>query len=96
MSRKQLIKQLRKRNPKLNQSELETSLDVFSASISDGLKKGNNVEIRGLGRWFCKTLKENFNARNPKTNKLIYVPERVKIKFRASKKLKKKLIYEKN
>lgn len=89
MSRKQLIKQLRKRNPKLNQSELETSLDVFSASISDGLKKGNNVEIRGLGRWFCKTLKENFNARNPSTNDLIYKPERVKVRFRPAKKLKK-------
>ena len=89
MSRKQLIKQLRKRNPKLNQSELETTLDVFSASISDGLKKGNNVEIRGLGRWFCKTLKENFKAKNPSTNELIYKPERVKIRFRPSKKLKK-------
>ena len=89
MSRKQLIKQLRKRNPKLNQSELETTLDVFSASISDGLKKGNNVVIKGLGRWFCKTLKENFNARNPATNELIYKPERTKIRFKASKKLNK-------
>ena len=89
MSRKQLIKQLRKRNPKLNRSELEISLDVFSASISDGLKKGYNVEIRGLGRWFCKTLKENFNARNPSTNDLIYKTERVKVRFRPAKKLKK-------
>ena len=68
---------------------MEISLDVFSASISDGLKKGYNVEIRGLGRWFCKTLKENFNARNPSTNDLIYKPERVKVRFRPAKKLKK-------
>ena len=89
MSRKQLIKQLRKQNPQLNQSELETVLDVFSRSISEGLKKGNNIEIRGLGRWFCRKLKENFNARNPSTNNLIYKPERVKVRFRASKNLKK-------
>ena len=89
MSRKQLIKQLRKQNPQLNQSELETVLDVFSRSISEGLKKGNNIEIRGLGRWFCRKLKENFNARNPSTNNLIYKPERVKVRFRPAKKLKK-------
>ena len=89
MSRKQLIKQLRKQNPQLNQSELETVLDVFSRSISEGLKKGNNIEIRGLGRWFCRKLKENFNARNPSTNNLIYKPERVKVRFKPAKKLKK-------
>ena len=89
MSRKQLIKQLQEQNPQLNQSELETILNIFSSSISEGLKKGNSVEIRGLGRWFCRNLKENFNARNPSTNDLIYKPERVKIRFRPAKKLKK-------
>ena len=48
-----------------------------------------NVEIRGFGRFFRKKLKENYNARNPKTNELIYKPERVKVRFRASKKLNK-------
>ena len=88
MSRKQLIKQLKDKNPKLNQSELETVLDIFSKSIFDGLKKGYSVEIRGLGRWFCKKLRENFNARDPSTNNLIYKPERVKVRFRPAKKLK--------
>ena len=88
MSRKQLIKQLKDKNPKLNQSELETVLDIFSKSIFDALKKGYSVEIRGLGRWFCKKLRENFNARDPSTNNLIYKPERVKVRFRPAKKLK--------
>ena len=89
MSRKKLIKQLKDKNPKLSNSELEKILDIFSESISDALKNGNNVEIRGLGRWYCKKLKENFNARNPATNELIYKPERVKIRFKPAKKLKK-------
>ena len=89
MSRSRLIKQLKEKNPKLNNSELEEIIDVFSKSISDALKDGNSVEIRGLGRLFCKRLKENFNARNPANNELIYKPERVKIRFRASKKLNK-------
>ena len=64
-------------------------IDTFSESISNAIKKGDIVEIRGLGRWYFKRLKENFNARNPSTNELIYKPERVKVRFRASKKLNK-------
>ena len=89
MSRQKLIKQLKEKNPQLNQIELETIVDVFSQSISSALKKGKNVEIRGLGRWYCKKLRENFNARNPKKNELIYKTERYKVRFRSSKNLKK-------
>ncbi len=89
MSRAKLIKQLKEKNPALNKLELKIIIDIFSESISNALKKGNAVEIRGLGRWYSKKLKENFNARNPATNELIYKPERVKIRFRASKKLNK-------
>jgi len=89
LSRQKLIKQLKKKNIKLNQSELETVIDIFCKGISDALTKGKNVEIRNWGRFYTKKLKENFNARNPATNELIYKPERVKIRFRASKKLNK-------
>ena len=89
MSRSKLIKQLKKKNSNLNHSEIENIINIFTNSISDALKKANDVEIRGLGRWHCKKLKENFNARNPKTNELIYKPERIKIRFRSSKKLNK-------
>lgn len=63
-------------------------LDTFSNSIFEALNKGKAVEIRGFGRWHGKKLKENFNARNPSTNELLYRPERVKIRFKPSKKLK--------
>ncbi len=89
MSRKKLINQLKEKNPKLSQSELNSIIDIFSESIFNALKNGNAVEIRGLGRWYHKTLKENYNARNPATNELIYKPERVKIRFKTSKKLSK-------
>ena len=89
MSRIKLIKQLKEKNPKLNKSELEVILDTFSNEISKALENGNNVEIRGFGRWYSKKLKENYNARNPATNELLYKPERIKIRFRSSKKLNK-------
>ena len=49
---------------------------------------GKKVEIRGFGTFFVKKIKENHSARNPRTGELIYVPERNKVRFRASKKLK--------
>jgi nucleoid DNA-binding protein len=87
LSRQKLIRQLKKKNPKINQSDIADIIDIFSENISKALKNGQNVEIRGLGRWYFKKLKENFNARNPATNELIYKPERTKLRFRASKKL---------
>ena len=89
MSRKRLIKLLKDKNPKLNQLEIEKILNTFSKSIFNSLKNGKSVEIREIGRWYLKTLKENFNARNPATNELIYKPERVKVRFKPSKNLKR-------
>ena len=89
MSRKRLIKLLKDKNPELNQFEIEKILNAFSKSIFNSLKNGKSVEIREIGRWYLKTLKENFNARNPATNELIYKPERVKLRFKPSKNLKR-------
>ena len=91
MSRIKLIKKLKEKNPQLNKFELESVIDAFSKTVSNALISGKNVEIRGLGRWYLKKLKENFNARNPLTNELIYKPERVKVRFRPSKKLNKRI-----
>ena len=91
MSRIKLIKKLKDKNPQLNKFELESAIDIFSKTVSNALISGKNVEIRGLGRWYLRKLKENFNARNPSTNELIYKPERVKVRFRSSKKLNKRI-----
>ena len=58
MSKVKLIKQLKNKNPKLNNLQINFLVDFFSESIADALTKGKNVEIRGLGRWYCKKLKE--------------------------------------
>ena len=89
MSRNKLIKKLREKNPKLNQVELETVIEVFTNSISDALKSGQECEIRNFGSFRLKKLNASANLRNPKKNELIYRPERVKVRFKASKKLNK-------
>tara|TARA_B100001093_G_scaffold449953_1_gene456444 strand:+ start:337 stop:618 length:282 start_codon:yes stop_codon:yes gene_type:complete len=89
LSRKKLIIQLKEKNPQLTKSQIENIIDNFSEAISNALKRGNTIEIRGLGRWYIKKLKENFNARNPATNEIIYKPERLKVRFKSSRNLKK-------
>lgn len=91
MSRKKIIKELKIKNPELSIIEIENVLDIFTESIVNALKDGEAVHLRRIGRFYLKKLKANANLRNPRTNKLIYRPERIKVRFKASKELNKKI-----
>ena len=91
MSRKELIKNLKKKNPNLNKSELENTIETFCKVILKALADDKNVELRGFGSFFKKKLKEKYSARNPKTGELIYIPEKNKLKFKPSKYLNIKI-----
>ena len=88
MSRPELIKQLKSKHPKLNNSQLEVIIDTFFKSIEDALLEKKVVFIRSFGTFFIKEIKESHNLRNPRTGELIYRPKRNKVRFRASKKFK--------
>ena len=88
MSRAEIVRRLKRKNPALSTSTVNIVIDSFCENICKALFKGKNIEIRGFGTFFIKRLKRNFSARNPKTGELIYVPERKKIRFKPSKKLK--------
>ena len=88
MSRPEIIKQLKKKNPELSQSEIENIINIFTETISGALKNHQSVELRGFGTFFVKEIKEKYSARNPRTGELIYVPKKNKVRFKASKKLK--------
>ncbi len=89
MSRPEIIKKLKLKYPKLNKPQLEAIIDTFFNSIEKALIKKQSVELRGFGTFYLREIKEKYSARNPKTGEVIYVPKKNKIRFRASKKLKK-------
>ena len=89
MSKQKLINRLKKKNSQLSYLEIETVLSIFTKCIIQALEKGHECEIRNFGSFRLSRLKANANLRNPSTNELIYKPERVKVKFKASKKLNK-------
>ena len=88
MSRPDLIKKLKFKHPKLNKPQLESIIDTFFQTIEDSLKEKKSVFLRGFGTFFFLEIKEKYSARDPRNGKLIYVPKRNKVRFRASKKFK--------
>ena len=88
MSRPKIIQKLKSKNPHIGKKNLEKILDIFLQQITESLLNKKPVEIRSLGTFFIKEIKEKKNARNPKTGEVIYVPKRNKVRFRASKRLK--------
>ena len=88
MSKPKIIKELKIKNPNINKKDLEKIFELFLQEIIDSLLSKKSIEIRSLGTFFIKEIKEKKQARNPKTGENIYVPKRNKIRFRASKRLK--------
>ena len=86
MSKKKLIKQLKEKNPPLNQSEIETVINTFSQNITETLKKGNSVEIRGFGTFSKKYIRPR-KFKNPKTKEVSYLGETATMHFKPSKSL---------
>ena len=74
----------------LTQVETKTIIECFLDSLVNGLMQGNNVEIRGFGRFKLKERKER-TARNPRTGESVSVSAGTKPVFEASKDLIKSL-----
>ena len=88
MSKPELIRKLKKKNPELHISDLHDIIDIFCESIEKALIDKKKVELRGFGTFFTKKIEAKYSARNPKTGEIIYVPEKIRIRFKASKKFK--------
>jgi integration host factor subunit beta len=87
----QIIKQLHQKHPALNRSQINTIVDIVLDTIVESLVRQKPVELRNFGRFTIRNLKARYNARNPKTSEIIYVPERKKVSFKMSKHLKQEI-----
>ena len=88
MSKPKIIQKLKTKNSGITKENLEKIFGIFIDQITNSLLNKRSIEIRSLGTFFVKEIKEKKQARNPKTGEIIYVPKRNKIRFRASKRLK--------
>jgi len=68
-------------------TQAEAVVDGIIITITDTLKKGEEVSIAGLGIFSVKDRAERM-ARNPRTGEAVKVPAMKVPKFRAAKSLK--------
>ena len=89
MSKKNILNRLKRKYPQINVDQISQIYEKFIEIISQALLNKKRIEIRSLGVFYTKTIKEKKNARNPKTGEKIYVPGKLKLRFKASKELQK-------
>ena len=71
----------------LTKVEIEAVLEGVILSISDSLKRGERVDIRGFGSFIIKQRAAR-DARNPATREIVKLQERFIPAFKVSKILK--------
>ena len=90
MLKSEIIDKLQKKNNNLTPEDIELLFNIFIKKISDSLKNGHNIEIRGFGTISRKINKEKY-VRNPKTNEKIFKNKSYKLHFKIGKILHKKI-----
>ena len=90
MLKSQILAELHKKHNNLNPQDIEDLFEIFIKKISNSLKKGQNIEIRGFGTISRKINKEKI-VRNPKTNEKLFKDKSFKLHFKIGKVLHKKI-----
>ena len=91
MVKSEIIKLLHKKHPRLKFSQIEAIFDIIIDSMSESLANHKSIELRDFGRFSIKTIKAKYNARNPSSGEIIYVPKKKKVSFKMSKHLKQEI-----
>lgn len=90
MTKSEIIKILKEKNPNLQLKEVANAVDIFFDMITSTLKQDGRIEIRGFGTFSIRKRKGRI-ARNPRTGEKVEVKERRVVYFRAGKGLKDRL-----
>ena len=90
MLKSQILEKLKKKHNNLSDDDIELLFNIFIKKITNSLKNGQNIEIRGFGTLTRKINKEKF-VRNPKTNQKLFKNQSYKLHFKIGKILHQKI-----
>ena len=90
MLKSQILEKLQKKHSYLNDDDIEQLFNIFIKKITNSLRNGQNIEIRGFGTLTRKINKEKF-VRNPKTNQKLFKNQSYKLHFKIGKILHQKI-----
>ncbi len=89
MTKQELVERIADR-AHLTNRQAETLVGIFFTCITEALRKGDKVELRGFGS-FRPRDRNARQGRNPKTGERVQVPAKKAPFFRAAKELREKL-----
>ena len=84
MVRSELLQKLCNLHPNILRRDIEKVLEIIFLEITEALRRGENIEIRGFGTY--KIIKRKARlGRNPKTSESVQIPAKKAIKWKMSK-----------
>ena len=90
MLKSQILEKLQKKHNNLSDDDIEQLFNIFIKKITNSLRNGQNIEMRGFGTLSRKINKEKF-VRNPKTNQKLFKNQNYKLHFKIGKILHQKI-----
>ena len=90
MTKSGLIEEVSERTPHISKKDTEIVVNTIFESMTDALKKGERIEIRGFGSFQVK-VREAREGRNPKTGDEVHIPAKRTPFFKVGKELKEKV-----
>jgi len=94
MTKKDLTEKIYERLRDYSKKDLAYAVDIMFNAMTDALKRGERIEIRGFGNFTVRTRRPR-RGRNPKTGTGVDVPVKTFPFFKVGKELKKTVDYPK-
>tara|TARA_B100000886_G_C20325320_1_gene449972 strand:- start:560 stop:868 length:309 start_codon:yes stop_codon:yes gene_type:complete len=90
MLKSQILEKLQLKHNNLNPEDIDLLFSIFIKKITNSLKNGQNIEIRGFGT-LSKKVNKAKEVRNPKTNEKLFKNQSYKLHFKIGKILHNKI-----
>ena len=90
MIKSELIARLAEQNPHLYQRDVERIVTTVFDEVTDALRRGDRVELRGFGAFSVKRRPARI-GRNPRTGESVSVAEKFVPFFKTGKELRERL-----
>lgn len=90
MTKSELVENLCHKLRNLSKTEVEIIVETLFSKMSESLKQGHRIELRGFGTFEVRE-REARQGRNPKTGSSVYVQKRRVPFFKVGKELRQRV-----
>ena len=87
MTKSGLIERVAEQTLHISQKDAEIVVNMIFTSMTEALKRGERIEIRGFGSFRVK-VREAHEGRNPKTGEDVHIPAMRRAFFKVGQELK--------